>query len=1173
MPTSKPTRTLPALLLRRLGSSLLILIAIGFLSLLGLNLAHLGRTGTAVTLGSALSSGFSEAWAYFIHHPEIYVWHKAATPWLKVVWGLFVNSTGLLLVSLLLATLLGVAFGVLAAVLRRRNFTPFMLMISILGISTPSFFLAMLLWMVNVYSIRVFDIVRAPLPPTGTGWDLHLIMPALVLAARPFAQIMQVTYVNLSQVLEQEYIRAAQARGVGRLLLLTRHALRNTLIGIFTSMSTSLRFMLSSLPVVEAFFLWEGMGAVILRAITEDMPTLATDLVIACGLLFLLVNLLLEFLFPWVDARLRKDNAMVEVDDAGFSEDWLNLRETLSGWGTGLYETLLRLVRKPAAVNQTRTAKPPEPPEVAAMRARETKRVWRAALSNPALLIGSAFALGLLLLAIFGSQLSPASPYATQNLATINGKLTAPPFKPSYMFPWGSDVIGRDVQALVFSGARQTLAMAFFATLARLALGVVLGMLAGWRPGGWLDKILKAVMAVWAAFPTTLFAAIIILALGIQSGMSVFIIALCLVGWTEIALYVRGQVIAQKPQLYVEAARSVGARQGEILFRHILPHLLPSILVLGVLEMGGVLMLLSELGFLNIFLGGGFRVDIGDVGRSSVQFFYSDVPEWGALLANIRAWWRSYPWMAWAPGIFFFVSILSFNLWGEGLRRFLDESRINLTRFINRYSALAVLTVLIIASILLRSAAPVELYRSQAVQFDEQRAMADIAALASPEMEGRETGLDSGKRAAEYIAEQMEDIGLFPGGTRETYIQSMVVATLHLSTETMPALSIEDGSSTFTYRKDFVETVINPFAWGEATGQVVGLAVGVGEGEQAIVKLKDESLKDKIILVREQDLTRVELPQSAGVLIVTDRPEAMEKKYLLQRVGWSFTPYPAPILMITRDTAGKLLAPVGESVTGLDKLAAALQPGMIGQTDPAASVSMSIPVYENQPPDVHYNVIGYIPGSGAQTRLPSGESLDSQVIIVSAYYDGLGVGPDGTLYPGANDNASGVATMLEIARLLKEGEYEPKKTIVFVAWTGGEHAESLSIKNVMNAKAGFGLLTVEAVVELSGVGGGTGNALVVEDGTSFRLASLVKESAAKFGTRVSSRGRGPHADMTTSASYGGRSALSAYLSWDGSDVLAHTPRDTVESIEPEKLKKAGQTAALLVTILSREIKY
>jgi len=199
--------------------------------------------------------------------------------------------------------------------------------------------------------------------------------------------------------------------------------------------------------------------------------------------------------------------------------------------------------------------------------------------------------------------------------------------------------------------------------------------------------------------------------------------------------------------------------------------------------------------------------------------------------------------------------------------------------------------------------------------------------------------------------------------------------------------------------------------------------------------------------------------------------------------------------------------------------------------------------------------------------------LDSQVIIVSAYYDGLGVGPDGTLYPGANDNASGVATMLEIARLLKEGEYEPKKTIVFVAWTGGEHAESLSIKNVMNAKAGFGLLTVEAVVELSGVGGGTGNALVVEDGTSFRLASLVKESAAKFGTRVSSRGRGPHADMTTSASYGGRSALSAYLSWDGSDVLAHTPRDTVESIEPEKLKKAGQTAALLVTILSREIKY
>jgi peptide/nickel transport system permease protein len=1161
------------LLLRRIGTSLLILIAIAFLSLIGLDLAKLGRSGTAVTFTAALSSGIHETWSYFIHHPEVYVWHKAATPWLKVVWGLFLNSTGLLMTALALATLLGVAFGVLAAVLRRKAFTPFMFLVSILGISTPSFFLAMMLWAVNVYSIRVFDIVKAPLPPTGTGWDLHLVMPALVLAARPFAQIMQVTYINLSQVLEQEYIRAAQARGVGKLLLLTRHALRNTLIGIFTSMSTSLRFMLSSLPVVEAFFVWEGMGAVILRAITEDMPTLATDLVVACGLLFLLVNLLLEFLFPWVDARLRKDNLAAAPEDASLNEDWLNFRETFTGWWVGLRESLVRLGQQRFELPFRRAARLPEPPELTAMRKKENRRILRAALTNPALLVGSAIVVGLILLAIFGGQLTPASPYATQNLATIDGKITAPPFKPSYMFPWGSDVIGRDVQALVLSGARQTLAMAFFATLARVALGVLLGMLAGWRPGGWLDKVLKAIVAVWAAFPTTLFAAIIILALGIQSGMSVFIIALCLVGWTEIAQYVRGQVISQKPQLYVEAARSVGARQGEILFRHILPHLLPSVLVLGVLEMGGVLMLLSELGFLNIFLGGGFRVEIGDVGRSSVHFFYSDVPEWGALLANIRAWWRSYPWMAWAPGVFFFASILSFNLWGEGLRRFLEESRINLTRFINRYSALALAAVLIIASILLRSAAPVELYRSQAAGFNEERALADIAALSAPEMMGRETGLPQARLAADYIADQMEEIGLLPGGNKETYIQSLLVATLHLSADTMPTLALADGSHDFAYRSDFVETVINTYAWGDATGQVVGLAVGVGEGEQSRTKFKDESLEEKVLLIREADLTRVELPQSAGVLIVTDRPEAMEKKYLYQRIGWLYMPYPVPILLITPQTADALLAPAGESVAGLSDLAASLQPGEVGLTEPAASVTISIPVYENQPPDEHYNVIGYIPGSGAQTRLPTGESLDSQVIVVSAYYDGLGVGPDGTLYPGANDNASGVATMLEIARLLKEGNFEPKKTVVFVAWTGGEHAESLSIKNVMNAKAGFGLLTVEAVVELSGVGGGIGNGLVVEEGSSFRLANLVKDAGAKFNTPVSARGRGPHADMVASSGFGGRSALSAYLSWDGSDVLAHTPRDTVENIEPASLKKAGQTAALLVTILSREIEY
>jgi len=306
-----------------------------------------------------------------------------------------------------------------------------------------------------------------------------------------------------------------------------------------------------------------------------------------------------------------------------------------------------------------------------------------------------------------------------------------------------------------------------------MLVGTVLGVSAGWGRGGRADRLVTGAVGVWAAFPVPLFAIIVILALGIQKGMIVFVVALCVVGWAEIAQFVRGQVIGIKPQLHIEAARSLGTRTSQILTRHVLPLLLPSLLVLAVLEMAGVLLLLAELGFLNIFLGGGFKVQIGEAGRMvPVVAYYSDVPEWGALLANIRTWWRAYPWLAWYPGIFFFVAILAFNLWGEGLRRWLDQSRVNVSRLFSRYSLAAVAVLVFGLGWVLRTSAPLGVYSAQAKQFDTQQALMDVRTLASPQFQGRETGTPGAKLAADYIAERMDEIGLQPGGQNDTYIQT-----------------------------------------------------------------------------------------------------------------------------------------------------------------------------------------------------------------------------------------------------------------------------------------------------------------------------------------------------------------------------------------------------------------
>ena len=1093
---------------------------------------------------------------------------------------LFKNSAGILLLSLAVAGLLGVLMGTTAAQMRGKGARPVMILASILGVSTPSFLLAMLFWVANVYMYRLIGAKTALLPPTGFGWDAHMVMPCLVLSMRPFAQVMQIAYISTLEVLKEDFIQVARARGAPRRLIIFRHVFRNILIPILTTLGTSLRFSLASLPVVESFFLWPGLGQGLLQAIALGMQTLVTDLVVCLGAMFLLINLGLEVLYPWIDPRLRKDAETVnEQEDERFSwkENWLRLWNWLKNLQLpGSRRAGNPLHARKQTVQTAGSALMIEGKEVPY--ASDRKHILRSFYTNAPLVAGTLMVLALVVLAAWGGHFTSASPYETHSVMKVDGVIQGPPFGSSSMFPWGTDVVGRDIQALVLNGARQTLALAVFATIARVLLGLILGMVAGWWQNRWIDRFIQGLIAVWAAFPVTIFAMILILGIGIQKGMSVFVIALCAVGWGETAQYIRGQVITQKPQLYIEAARSVGASPREILFKHILPHLVSSAVVFSVMEMGGVLMLLAELGFLNIFMGGGYKAEISEIGRQSVFFIYSDVPEWGAMLSNIRDWWRSYPWMAWYPGIFFFFSILAFNLWGEGLRRFIEESRINLSRLINRYTVLVAAALLVGAVFAIRSNTPVQKYSSQANLFDTGKAMEEIKVLSSPEMKGRESGTGNEKAAAEYIASQMKEIGLLPAGENRTFLQPFKNTQFHL--EGMPQLDILDSSGNKVagqpvYREDFVEYLGTDPDVGESSGVVVGVAInsGIRTADVPALIVRDYELTDKILLVRAADYPSMKFVSVAGLLIVNDTPEMPEKKFLFPKSSSLMEQGKRPTMLITPAMADQILAMAGSSLAEMNRQASTLPLDKFYKTAPGGSIHMNIPGTLENLEETHTNIIGYIPGSGAAMGEGKGGGLDSQVIVVSAYYDGVGVGPDGTVYPGANDNASGTAAMLEIARALKQGDYAPWKTIVFIAWTAGERGVGLGVEDVLNATGTLGMLTTEAVIEMSGVGSGTGDAVLLDSGSSYRLLKIFEQSAEKIGTSITTRGRGPHFGNETRAGFGGRSALSAYLSWDGSDALAHTPADTFESIDAKKLEKIGKTATLVVTILSRETEY
>ncbi|MBI3734146.1 MAG: ABC transporter permease [Chloroflexi bacterium] len=214
------------------------------------------------------------------------------------------KSMGLLLVAVAVGSLIGVALGGVSALKRHSKLAGVTWGLSLAGISTPSFFLAVFLQLAAVAFYQRTDIQIAPV--FGFGWDNHLLLPALVLAARPLAYVSRITFSALSNVLEQDFIRTAKAKGLRWSAVLGDHAFRNAAISILTAVAVSLRFSLSTLPVVEAYFGWQGGAAVLLlNALFRGDAYAATTLLLMLGATFMVINLLLDALYRLIDPRLR----------------------------------------------------------------------------------------------------------------------------------------------------------------------------------------------------------------------------------------------------------------------------------------------------------------------------------------------------------------------------------------------------------------------------------------------------------------------------------------------------------------------------------------------------------------------------------------------------------------------------------------------------------------------------------------------------------------------------------------------------------------------------------------------------------------------------------------------------------------------------------------------------
>ncbi len=276
-----------------------------------------------------------------------------------------------------------------------------------------------------------------------------------------------------------------------------------------------------------------------------------------------------------------------------------------------------------------------------------TRDAWSRLVRNPGAIVGAVIVGVFVLVAIFAPLLAPSNPRDVNLLAV--GLQCCP--GPSHAHLLGVDPLGRDELSRIIFGARFSLLVGVVAVSVGLVAGVTLGSIAGYA-GGLIDSVIMRCMDVMLSVPGLLFAIGIVAVLG-QSLTSVMI-AIGVVNIPIFARLLRGSVLAQKENDFVLAARSVGVPARSILVSHILPNAVAPLIVQATLALATAIIDVAALGFLGL--------GSQDPGRA----------EWGSMLANTDRYLQSAPFLAIVPGIAIVISVLGFNLIGDGLREALD---------------------------------------------------------------------------------------------------------------------------------------------------------------------------------------------------------------------------------------------------------------------------------------------------------------------------------------------------------------------------------------------------------------------------------------------------------------------------------------------------------------------
>ena len=472
---------------------------------------------------------------------------------------------------------------------------------------------------------------------------------------------------------------------------------------------------------------------------------------------------------------------------------------------------------------------------------------------------------------------------------------------------------------------------------------------------------------------------------------------------------------------------------------------------------------------------------------------------------------------------------------------------------------------------IIQNTGPAPWFAKVAVGFEGQGAIEHVHTLS--EMAGRSVGQPAHLDAAAYISARFQQYGLDPGWKQAAYLNPNPQQIVRPSAQ--PRLSARASQSEtaiqLRHQLDF-SIVLNGHAGsGSAEAPLTFLAFSPNHAPTP-ANLRGLDLRNQIVLLAEgnapPDFADTALLHGAvGVLWIAQHDHNLGHSQI--RLASPAQPYlqtpTIPVMRLTPSSAETLLQPTGLTLAQLFNMPVAepVEAKGVRTTPLNLTISMQVELPQPQTVDVPI-VMGYLPGSDFL--------LANDLVVIIAAYDGLGRDPDGTIYPAA-DSASGIAVMLEVARLWQENNLEPRRSVLFVAWGGGTLAGNDARQFLANdatfrhlpAQSNNRSLAPRIILQLGAVGSGSDTLLIHPD-SSAKMIELAQDAAAETGITPRTQAQPVPINIwkRPSTNY-------LHLSW--LDALTPPDQDTFDRINPSRLEAAGQIAARLLIKIVRENRY